>query len=405
MPTISRKGRMMPSSPIRKLAVYADTAKKNGVYIYHLNIGQPDIATPKEFWDALKKIDLEVLAYSPSNGFEDLRIKYAQYFSDKCGLKHLTAQDILICTGASEALFFTMLSIFDEGDEVIVTEPLYANYIGYSRSGNVKMKAISTKFEDGFALPSIDEFEKAITDRTKAILICNPSNPTGYNYTIDELERLRDIAIKHDLFIISDEVYREFNYTGTPHISMMSYPEIEQNVILIDSLSKRFSACGARIGMVATKNKEVLDTILKFAQQRLSPPTVEQIASKALFDVDDTYFTEVNKEYVQRRDVLVAGLNRIDGVKCHTPKGAFYCMVQLPVKDSDHFCQWMLEDFTYDNATVMMAPGAGFYSTEGLGKDEVRIAYVLESEALKKAMKCLEEGLKKYKTSFPEKYK
>ncbi len=392
----------MPSSPIRKLAGYADAAKKNGVHIYHLNIGQPDIATPKEFWNAVKKIDLEVLAYSPSNGYEDLRIRYAQYFSEKCGLKHLTANDLLISTGASEALFFTMLSLFDEGDEVIVTEPLYANYIGYSRSGNIKMKAISTKFEDGFALPSIDEFEKAITERTKAILICNPSNPTGYNYSVDELERLRDIAIKHDLFIISDEVYREFNYTGTPHISMMSYPEIEQHVILIDSLSKRFSACGARIGMVATKNKEVLDTVLKFAQQRLSPPTVEQIAAKALFDVDDEYFIEVNKEYVQRRDVLVAGLNKIEGVKCHTPKGAFYCMVQLPVKDTDHFCQWMLEHFTYEGATVMMAPGGGFYSTEGLGKDEVRIAYVLESEALKKAMRCLEEGLKVYKADFPE---
>lgn len=392
----------MPSSPIRKLAGYADAAKKKGVHIYHLNIGQPDIATPKEFWDAVKKIDLEVLAYSPSNGYEDLRIRYAQYFSEKCGLTHLTANDILISTGASEALFFTMLSIFDEGDEVIVTEPLYANYIGYSRSGNVKMKAITTKFEDGFALPSIDEFEKAITDRTKAILICNPSNPTGYNYSVDELERLRDIAIKHDLFIISDEVYREFNYTGVPHISMMSYPEIEQHVILIDSLSKRFSACGARIGMIATKNKEVLDTVLKFAQQRLSPPTVEQIASKALFDVDDQYFLDVNKEYIHRRDVLVAGLNAIDGVKCPTPKGAFYCMVQLPVKDTDHFCQWMLEHFTYNGATVMMAPGGGFYSTEGLGKDEVRIAYVLESEALKKAMKCLEEGLKVYKTTFPD---
>lgn len=392
----------MPSSPIRKLASFADAAKKNGVHIYHLNIGQPDIATPKEFWDAVKKIDLEVLAYSPSNGYEDLRIRYAQYFSEKCGLKHLTANDILISTGASEALFFTMLSLFDEGDEVIVTEPLYANYIGYSRSGNVKMKAITTRFEDGFALPSIDEFEKAITDRTKAILICNPSNPTGYNYTVDELDRLRDIAIKHDLFIISDEVYREFNYTGEPHRSMMSYPEIEQHVILIDSLSKRFSACGARIGMVATKNKEVLDTILKFAQQRLSPPTVEQIGSKALFDVDDEYFVEVNKEYIQRRDVLVAGLNAIPGVKCHTPKGAFYCMVQLPVIDTDHFCQWMLESFTYEGATVMMAPGAGFYSTEGLGKDEVRIAYVLESSALKRALECLEKGLDTYKQSHPE---
>lgn len=405
MPTISEKGRLMPSSPIRKLAKYADAAKKNGVHIYHLNIGQPDIATPQEFWDAVKKIDLSVLSYSPSNGYEDLRIRYAQYFADKCGLTHLTANDVLITTGASEALFFTMLSIFDEGDEVIVTEPLYANYIGYSRSGNIKMKAITTTFDNGFALPSIDEFEKAITPKTKAILICNPSNPTGYNYTEDELDRLRDIALKHDLFIISDEVYREFNYTGVPHRSMMSYPEIEQNVILVDSLSKRFSACGARIGMVATKNKEVLDTILKFAQQRLSPPSVEQIGAKALFDVDDSYFEEVNKEYIHRRDVLVKGLNQIEGVKCPTPKGAFYCMVQLPVKDTDHFCQWMLEFFTHEGATVMMAPGAGFYATEGLGKDEVRVAYVLESKALEKAISCLKHGLKKYKEEYPNLYK
>jgi aspartate aminotransferase len=401
MPNVSRKGQLMPSSPIRKLARFADEAISKGIFIYHLNIGQPDIETPKEFWDAIKAIDLKVLAYSPSNGFEALRIKYAAYFSEKCGLKHLTADDLLITTGASEALLFTMLSIFDEGDEVIVTEPLYANYIGYSRSGSVNMKAITTSFEDDFALPLIDEFENAISHKTKAILICNPSNPTGYNYTKDELDRLRDIAIKHDLFIISDEVYREFNYTGEPHMSMMSYPEIEQNVILIDSLSKRFSACGARIGMVATKNKEVLDTILKFAQQRLSPPSVEQIASIALFDVKDEYFTEVNQEYIQRRDVLVSGLNAIEGVKCPTPKGAFYCMVKLPVTDSDHFCQWMLEDFQYDGATVMMAPGGGFYSTEGLGKDEVRVAYVLESKALKKAIKCLEQGLKAYKISFP----
>lgn len=401
MPKISRKGQHMPSSPIRKLARFADEAINRGVSIYHLNIGQPDIETPKEFWEAVKAINLKVLAYSPSNGFEALRIKYAAYFSEKCGLKQLTADDLLITTGASEALFFTMLSLFDEGEEVIVTEPLYANYIGYSRSGNVKMKAITTSFENGFALPSIDEFEKAITPKTKAILICNPSNPTGYNYSKDELDRLRDIALKHDLFIISDEVYREFNYTGLPHMSMMSYPEIDQNVILIDSLSKRFSACGARIGMVASKNKEVLDTILKFAQQRLSPPTVEQIAAIALFDVKDEYFTEVNHEYIQRRDVLVAGLNSIEGVKCPTPKGAFYCMVQLPITDSDHFCQWMLEHFQFNGATVMMAPGTGFYSTEGLGKDEVRVAYVLNSEALKKAIKCLEEGLKAYKISFP----
>jgi len=392
----------MPSSPIRKLAQYAEAAKKKGTKIYHLNIGQPDIATPKEFWNAVKNIDLNVLAYSPSNGFEDLRIRYARYFSEKCGLKDLTANDLLITTGASEALFFTMLSILDEEEEIIVTEPLYANYIGYSRSGNIKIKAITTRFEDGFSLPSIAAFEEAITPKTKAILICNPSNPTGYNYSKEELDTLRDIALKHNLFIISDEVYREFNYTGKPHQSMMNYPELSQHVILIDSLSKRFSACGARIGMVATKNKEVLDTVLKFAQQRLSPPTIEQLASIALFDVEDNYFTEVNKEYLSRRDTLVEGLNKIEGVGCHTPGGAFYCMVQLPVKDSDHFCQWMLEDFTYNGATVMMAPGAGFYTTEGLGKDEVRMAYVLNREDLAAAVRCLEKGLEAYQSAFPD---
>ncbi len=392
----------MPSSPIRKLTPYAEVAKKKGVHIYHLNIGQPDIATPDEFWSKLKQIDLNILAYSPSSGYDSLRDKYARYFSEKCGLTHITAEDVLISTGASEALFFTILSLFDEGDELIIQEPLYANYIGYSKSGNVRIKAVSTSFEEGFSLPSIDEFEKSITDKTKAILICNPSNPTGYNYSLDELERLRDIALKHDLFIISDEVYRVFNYSEEDHISMLSFPELEQHVILIDSLSKKYSACGARIGAVVTKNKEVLETVLKFAQQRLSPPTIEQLGAEALFDVDDQYFTDVREEYIKRRDVLVRGLNAIEGVRCHTPMGAFYCMVQLPLMDSEHFCRWILEDFSYDNSTVMMAPGCGFYSTEGSGRDEVRMAYVLEREDLKKAVKCLEEALKTYQSLFPE---
>ncbi|MCO5233647.1 MAG: pyridoxal phosphate-dependent aminotransferase [Chitinophagales bacterium] len=402
MPTPSNRGLSMPSSPIRKLTPFAEQAKKNGIHIYHLNIGQPDIETPQEFWDAVKNINLKVLAYSPSSGFDDLRIEYAKYFSEKRGLPHINFEDILITTGASEALLFTMLSIFDAGDEIIGTEPLYANYVGYAKSAGVIMKAITTHFEDQFSLPSIDDFEKAISERTKAILICNPNNPTGYRYSDDELDRLKDIALKHNIFIISDEVYREFSYSDIPYKSMLSYPEIEQNVIMIDSMSKKYSACGARIGTVVTKNKDVLDTILKFAQQRLSPPTVEQIGSKALFNVNDEYFKIVNKEYILRRDTLVDGLNSIKGVKCHSPKGAFYCMVQLPIRDSDHFCQWILESFSYEGGTVMMAPGTGFYSTEGLGKNEVRMAYVLQVEELKKAVRCLEKGLEKYQLLFPE---
>jgi len=400
MPSISTKGQLMPSSPIRKLAPYAENAKKSGVHIYHLNIGQPDIETPKQFWDAVKKIDKKVLEYSPSNGYEALRIAYAKYFQERCGLNSLCVEDILITTGASEALFFTLLSILDEDEEVIIPEPLYANYIGFSKSGNIKVVPIATSFDNGFALPTIDEFEKVITPKTKAILICNPNNPTGYTYTCEELERLKNLVQKHDIFIISDEVYREFVYTDQAHISMFNFSEIEQNVILVDSISKRFSACGARIGMVATKNHEVLETVLKFAQQRLSPPSIEQIAAVSLFDVEQNYFTEVNAEYKKRRDVIFEGLNAIDGVKCHMPKGAFYCMVQLPVEDAEHFCKWMLSDFRWENSTVMMAPGNGFYATAGKGKNEVRIAYVLNTDDLKKACTCLKEGLTKYKQLF-----
>lgn len=390
----------MPSSPIRRLSPFADDAKKRGVHIYHLNIGQPDIETPAIFWDAVKKIDRKVLEYSPSNGYESLRKSYATYFKEKCGLETLLPDDILITTGASEALFFTLLSILDEGEEVIIPEPLYANYVGFSKSGNIKVVPIATSFEDGFNLPSIEDFEKVITPKTKAILICNPNNPTGYIYSFEELERLKNIALKHDLFIISDEVYREFVYTDQPHFSMFNFEEIAQHVILVDSISKRFSACGARIGMVATKNKEVLETVLKFAQQRLSPPSIEQLAASELFKVEDDYFEKVNIEYKKRRDTIVQALNEIEGVKCHLPKGAFYSMVQLPVENAEHFCIWMLKEFSYENATVMMAPGSGFYSTEGKGKNEVRIAYVLNSDDLKKAAICLKEGLKAYKAIY-----
>lgn len=388
----------MPASPIRKLAPYAEQAKKNGIHIYHLNIGQPDIETPYQFWDAIKKIDRKVLEYSPSNGYEEVRNKYAEFFQNRYGLKNLLPNDLLVTTGGSEALLFTLFSILDADDEIIIPEPLYANYIGFSKSGNIQVRPIPTSFDDGFALPSIDEFEKVINEKTKAILICNPNNPTGYFYSKDELSRLKEIVLKHDLFIICDEVYRDFIYDTTiKYTSILEFPELENNAILIDSLSKRFSACGARIGMIATKNKEVLQTVLKFAQQRLSPPTVEQLGAIAMFDVEEHYFTKVNTEYRKRRDTLVEGLNKIDGVKCHTPGGAFYCIVQLPVKDSDAFCQWMLSDFNYEGATVMMAPASGFYATDGKGKSEVRIAYVLNSIDLNNAIKCLEEGLKAYK--------
>jgi aspartate aminotransferase len=397
MPKISQKGYSMPASPIRKLAPFAEQAKKNGTHIYHLNIGQPDIETPHQFWEAIKNIDRKVLEYSPSEGFEDIRKKYTAFFQTRYGLKHLLPEDMLVTTGGSEALLFTLFSIMDVGDEIIIPEPLYANYIGFSRSGNINVKPIPTTFENGFALPSIDEFEKCITDNTKAILICNPNNPTGYAYSHDELVRLKEIALKHDLFLLSDEVYRDFIYEGKDdYTSILSFPELAQHAIVIDSVSKRFSACGARIGMIATKNKAVLQTALKFAQQRLSPPTVEQIGVAAMFDVELSYFNKVNAEYKKRRDVLVEGLNNIEGVKCHTPGGAFYCIVQLPVKDSDDFCQWMLSDFEYEGATVMMAPASGFYATKGMGKNEVRIAYVLNCNDLQKAIKCLEEGLKRY---------
>lgn len=386
----------MPSSPIRKLAPYAEKAKKNGTQIFHLNIGQPDIPTPLLFWEAIRHLDLKVLAYSPSNGYEELRNAYSRYFNERCGLHNLRPDDILITTGASEALLFTFLSILDEGDELIVPEPVYANYIGYAKSGSIHIRPISTAFEDGYALPSISAFEAAITPATKAILICNPNNPTGYAYKQEELETLRDIALRHDIFIISDEVYREFNYTGRPHVSMYDMPGLEQHVVLIDSISKRFSACGARIGMVATQNKSVLETILKFAQQRLSPPTLEQFGAIALFDVKEEYFREVHNEYRLRRDTLVQGLNSIPGVHCHIPGGAFYCMVILPVTDSDDFCRWMLESFQYNGKTVMMAPGSGFYATPGRGLQEVRVAYVLEKQALEEAVDCLRHGLVAY---------
>lgn len=398
MPSLSQKSQLMPSSPIRKLAPFAEKAKKEGKKIYHLNIGQPDIETPPIFWETLKKLDKKVLEYSPSNGYERLRVKYADFFNNQYNIK-LNADEILITCGASEALLFSFFSILDEGDEIIATDPIYANYIGFANAGGINLVSVTTNISDGFALPDMATFEKAITPKTKAILICNPSNPTGYSYTVAELDRLRDIALKHDLFIISDEVYRDFVYDGQ-FKSILEYKELEQHVILIDSLSKRFSITGGRIGMVASKNKDVIAAILKFAQQRLSPPGLAQEASIGLFDLKSDYFLTVKAEYLARRNVLVAGLNQIPGVICPNPGGAFYCMVQFPVKDTDHYCQWLLESFDYEGETVMMAPGGGFYVHPENGKNQVRVAYVLNSGDLEKAILILSKSLETYKEQF-----
>ena len=397
MPSISIKGHKMPESPIRMLAPYAEQARKNGIHIYQMNIGQPDIKTPQVFWDKLRTLDLDVLAYGPSNGYEGLRKAYCTYFKEQCNISNITVNDLLITTGASEALFFTFLSILDENDNIVIPEPLYANYMGYSRSGNINIKPIETKFEDNFALPSIEQFEDVIDNNTKAILICNPNNPTGYLYNKDELERLKTLAIKHNLFIISDEVYKVFNYTDEEHHSLLTIEGLEENAILVDSFSKRFSACGARVGVVVSKNKQFMSAILKFAQQRLCPPSLSQMAGESLFSLDEEFFEEIRQEYILRRDTLVSCLKNIDGVQVNTPNGAFYCMVKLPIDNAGDFCKWMLSDFDLEGKTIMMAPGEGFYATEGKGKNEVRIAYVLNRDDIKSAVECLRVGLKEYR--------
>lgn len=394
MPQISLKGKEMPASPIRKLVPYADEAKRKGVKVYHLNIGQPDLETPKPFWDKLKNLDMKVLEYCPSNGIASYREKFAAYYNG-IGID-VIANNFLITEGGSEALSFAMMSCINEGDEIIIPEPMYANYIGFATAGNIRVKPISTNIENGFALPPIEDFEKAITSKTKAILICNPNNPTGYLYSKEELMTLREICLKHDLFLFVDEVYREFLYEKGPFFSALNLPGMEEHVVVIDSISKRFSACGARIGALVTRNKLVLEIALKFGQARLSPPSLGQIAAEDLFDFGKEYYDSIVAEYQHRRDVIVAALNKIPGVVCPNPGGAFYAVASLPVKNSDAFCQWMLEDFSYEGATVMMAPASGFYSTEGAGKNQVRIAYVLKADDLKAAAKCLEEGLKKY---------
>lgn len=394
MPKISNKGQEMPESPIRKLVPYAEAATKKGRKIYQLNIGQPDIKTPQGALDAVKNHNIEVLSYSHSAGFESYREKLAGYYQ-KTSIP-VEKDDIIITTGGSEALLFAMGSITDPGDEVIIPEPFYANYNGFATASGVKIKPIQASIDTGFALPPISEFEKLITEKTKAILLCNPGNPTGYLYTKEEVKQLADLALKHDIFIVSDEVYREFAYEGAVHHSIMSIPELAENAIMVDSVSKRYSMCGARIGCLVSKNKEVIATAMKFAQARLSPPTFAQIASEAALETPQEYFDDVIEQYTYRRNLLVEGLEKIDGVKVAKPKGAFYCIAELPVEDADDFARWLLEDFEDDNETIMVAPAAGFYSTPNTGKNQVRIAYVLKKENLERAIVILEKALKQY---------
>ena len=394
MPSISNKGLLMPESPIRKLVPYAEAAKKKGTKVYHLNIGQPDIKTPKIALEAVKNNHIEVLSYARSEGSEEYREKLSGYYH-KNNIK-VEASNIIATTGGSEALLFTIGSISDPGDEIIIPEPFYANYNGFSTASGVKVVPVISKIEHNFSLPKIEDFEQLITPNTKAILICNPGNPTGYLYSKDEIKKLKELVLKHDLFLIADEVYREFAYDGNLHHSVMSESGLEQHAIMIDSVSKRYSMCGARIGCIVSKNSEFINTALKFAQARLSPPTYALIASEAALDTPDEYFKEVIDEYVERRNTLISELNNIDGVKVANPKGAFYCIAQLPVEDTDHFARWMLEDFHYQNETLMVAPASGFYSTKGEGKNQVRIAYVLDKQELIKCAKILKEALKVY---------
>jgi aspartate aminotransferase len=394
MPKISQKGQRMPASPIRKLTPFADKAKLEGKKVYHLNIGQPDIETPEGMINAIKNIDFKVWAYTPSEGTLSYRKKLTEYYN-KLGY-NITPENIIVTVGGSEAITIAMMSCLDEGDEVIIPEPFYANYNGFANQTDIVVKPILSYIDSGFALPPISEFEKLITSKTKAIIICNPNNPTGYLYSQEELDALKVLALKYDLYLFSDEAYREFCYDGRTFISPMHLDGLDENVIVMDTVSKRYSACGARLGCLITKNKAVIAAGLKFAQARLSPGMVEQIAGEAAVDTPDEYFEIVNKEYTKRRDTLVTALNQIDGVYCPNPGGAFYVVAKFPIDNADKFCQWMLEEFSYQNQTVMMAPATGFYSTPGAGFNEVRMAYVLNNDDLNKAMICLAEGLKAY---------
>ncbi len=384
----------MPESPIRKLVPYADLAKRKGHKVYHLNIGQPDIKTPDVAIKAIKNIDIEVLEYSHSAGFESYRIKLSQYYKNQ-GLP-IEVADIIITTGGSEALLFALGSTMDAGDEIIIPEPFYANYNGFAVASGVKVVPVISTIDESFALPPISHFEQLITPKTKAILICNPGNPTGYLYSQDEIQQLAELVKKHDLFLIADEVYREFTYDGDLHHSVMNVPGLEDHAIMIDSVSKRYSMCGARIGCIVSKNREVMSTAMKFAQARLSPPTFAQIASEAALQTPQSYFDEVITEYRGRRDVLVEELNKIEGVKVAKPKGAFYCIASLPVDNADDFAQWLLESFDLNGETVMIAPAAGFYSSPGIGRNEVRIAYVLKKDDLIKSVQILKQALVEY---------
>jgi aspartate aminotransferase len=393
MLNISQRGQQMPASPIRKLVPFAEGAKKKGVKVYHLNIGQPDIETPKMALDAVRHFDFKVLEYSHSAGNESYRRKLSTYYT-KNGID-VDYQQIIVTTGGSEAILFGFMSCLDAGDEVIIPEPFYANYNGFAVAANVVVKPLTSYIENGFALPPVSELEKLITPRTRAIVICNPNNPTGWLYNREEMERLKEVVIRHNLYLFSDEAYRDFCYSGV-HLSAMNLKGAEQNVVMMDTISKRYSACGGRIGALVTRNQAVLDTVMKFAQARLSPPSFAQILGEAATDLPDDYFNATKAEYLKRRDVLVNRLNRIPGVFCPNPGGAFYAMAKLPVDDTDVFCQWLLESFSYKNQTVMLAPAAGFYGTPGLGKQEVRLAYVLNAGDLEKAMDCLERALEEY---------
>ena len=394
MPSISNRGCAMPSSPIRKLTPLANDAKARGIKVYHLNIGQPDLPTPQKALDVMKSIDRNILEYSPSQGFLSLRQKLAQYYS-KYNID-LVPDDIIVTTGGSEAVLFAFLSCLNPGDEIIVPEPAYANYMAFAVSAGAVIKSVPSSIETGFALPEVEEFEKLISERTKAILICNPNNPTGYLYSRAEMNQIRDIVKRHDLYLFSDEVYREFIYTGSPYISACHLEGIEQNVVLIDSVSKRYSECGIRIGAFVTKNEEVRKAVMKFCQARLSPPLIGQIIAEASIEDTQEYSAEVYDEYVARRKCLVDGLNRIPGVYSPIPMGAFYTVAKLPVDNAEDFCAWCLSDFDYEGETVMLAPASGFYSTPGLGKNEVRIAYVLNLDDLRRALVVLEKALEKY---------
>ena len=394
MPVISQRGVEIPSSPIRKLTPLANNAKARGIKVYHLNIGQPDLPTPESALDAVRMVDRKVLEYSPSQGFLSLRKKLAEYYS-KYRIE-LSPDDIIVTSGGSEAVLFAFLSCLNPGDEIIIPEPAYANYMAFAVSAGAVIKTVPSSIETGFALPPVEKFEELITDRTKAILICNPNNPTGYLYSRKEMNQIRDLVKKYDLYLFSDEVYREFIYTGSPYISACHLDGIEENVVLIDSVSKRYSECGIRIGALVTKNKAVRDAVMKFCQARLSPPLLGQIVAEASINGTEEYSADVYEQYVERRKCLVDGLNKIPGVYSPIPMGAFYTMVRLPVDDSEKFCKWCLTDFDYEGETIMMAPGNGFYSTPGMGKDEVRIAYALNIEDLKRAVLILEKALEAY---------